>query len=272
MSSQEAVNHLEKLLKSHQTNLNISTDDLIGQVSGENLAQKKATAGVVLKQLQEIKTLAPKSKIPSWLEELETKLSQFSQSQLDGPGIIRALVALTPEIKKHEWLLDETSSSGFDFEEIFNDCRVNSRIPELFDSIIELLEQIRDSGELDSRNMIDALSKIIATLQVGKQSSCFSLEGSWQFLCSFLENYFWAEAKKLPGLGSVVEALETTIKDAQIEMAKLSSEVRTEMSNRVKKEVRFLQKSEHPIFASYGKNGELISPPEYNSSGQEYVV
>ncbi|WP_052229380.1 hypothetical protein [Pseudomonas fluorescens] len=265
MSDKELATHLNKLLNRQQISFIKSINDLLYKICGESISQKKTQASLLLEELENLKGLAPDSKCPTWVANLQTILFEFSQSKIDSSTLILGLVDMLPAIKSHQWMMLDIETQGFDFEEIFNECRLNSKIPELFDSIITLLEQICEIDELDSRSMVEALTKVIATLKLGKTSSRFSLEGSWQFLCGFLENYFWVEAKKIPGLGSIVEALEKTIKDTQIELYKLNSDVQETMTKRVKEEVKFLRQSSAPVFKTYEKNGQLSLA--YRSSG-----
>jgi len=270
--NQEAINHLVKLLKDHQAELSKSADSLLSEVAGEDLNQKRTSANALLAILRQVRKLAPASRIPSWLTELEKGLDEFLKAGINSSQLVRILFGVIPSIKEHDWVLDDTKPRGFDFEEIFKECKENSRIPELFDLIVELLEQIRDSGELDSKSMSDALSKVIATLQVGKKASYFAMEGAWQFLCGFLENYFWAEAKKLPVLGSVFEALETTMKETQEELIRLNIQVHDSITMCVKEEVKVLQGVTSPVFTVYGRSGRLIPSSNVGSSGESIKV
>ncbi|WP_029530713.1 hypothetical protein [Pseudomonas asplenii] len=265
MSVQETINHLENILNKNQADFSSGANAMLGEMSGESSIQKKNRAKLLISQISRMKELAPESKFPKWLSDFSEALDGYLNNSLDSSKFIRLLIEVLPEISRFRWVLDDSSSSGFDFESIFNECRLNSRVPELFGSIIELLEQIRDSGELDSRNMIDALSKIISTLQVGKTSTYFSMEGAWRFLCGFLENYFWIEAKKIPGLGPVVEALEKTIKDTQEEMSKLNVVVQTTMTERVKAEVKYVRDRQEPLFINYDAKGHML--PDATSKG-----
>lgn len=270
MRYQDTINHLSKILNSQQAKLSSEATELLGTLAEENITTKRQKARQTAAVIDQLTRLIPEKDIPTSLIDLRNKLISYHNGNLDGKTLVNTLIAELPQLQNHRWLGDDAMVQGFNFEEIFIQCRDNSKIPELFDSIIDLLEDIRDSGELDSRSMIDALSKIISTLHIGKSTSCFSLDGAWQFLWSFLENYFWAEAKKIPALGGFVEALEKTLQETSIEITKLHSTVHSEMTTRVTEQVRIFQKNEESIFRVYGKSGALAL--EGPNSSQRFEV
>lgn len=268
MSNQENLIHLANLLKKNQQTLLDYTAALLQKMAGEDIHDKRAHAVKVQSHLVSIGELVPASHLPTWFGELKQKSFEYSNGRLQGQDFLKAIINLLPEIKAHIWLSNDPSTSGFDFESIFVDCRSNSRIPELFDELILALEKIRDSGALDSRSMIDALSKLISTIHIGKSSSCFSMDGAWQFLCSFAENFLWNELSKIPLLGSLTEALRQTMKETEIEITKLYKDVQNEMTDRVTKEVRILQNSKD-IFNLYGKTGHVLKIEHQPNSSTE---
>ncbi|WP_454838184.1 hypothetical protein [Pseudomonas mohnii] len=257
MPNQETLIHLANLLNRNQNTLIDYTANLLQKMAGEDISEKRVLAGKVQSHLASIGQLVPESQLPTWFGELKNKSLEYSNGRMKGQDFLSDIIRLLPEIKAHTWLSNDPSTSGFDFESIFSECRVNSRIPELFDELILALERIRDSGTLDSRSMIDALSKLISTMHIGKSSSCFSMDGAWQFLCSFAENVLWNELSKIPLLGSLTDALRQTMEETQVEITKLFKDVQSEMTERVAKEVRPLQHSRE-IFNLYGKTGSVL--------------
>lgn len=270
MHHTDNIKHLRKLLSRYQSQFTEQANELLATLAGEDASSKRNAASKTAGIIQSLRELVPDDQVPECLTQLESILNQLSGASLKAPGAIGTIVKLLPEISNHKWLEQTQEEYGFDFESIFRDCRDRSKIPQLFDSIIELLEKIRDSDEIDSRSMIDALTDLIATLQIGKKSTCFSLDGAWDFLIGFIQNYFWAEAKKIPGIGSLVEALEKTITEAGEEMKRLQDEVRIEMSTKVTTKVKALKNHSPKLFLAYNKSGCML--PSEASSTQDYEV
>lgn len=268
MQHADNINHLSQLLQQHHAKLQSEADLLLSAMAGEEIAQKKTHAAKTASAIGVITHLLPENQIPTWATELRNTLLRFSQSSSNGSEVLKLLVKLRETISNHSWMELPPAKEGIDFEQVFKTCRDNSAIPELFDSIIDLLEKIRDSNEIDSRNMIEALTQLIATMRIGKKSTCLSLDGAWDFLLGFLHNYFWAEAKKIPGIGTLVEALEKTIAETSKEIIRLQNQVHNEMASKVVTEVRALKNHDPKLFATYGKYGYLLTAD--SSSTQNY--
>lgn len=119
---------------------------------------------------------------------------------------------LKSDIDKHQWDSNYSDGDHIDFDVIYEHYRKESRLHDLFEQIIKSLEQIRDSGEVDSKAMMDSLTKIITTLRNSQDGSFLSVHGAWVFLTTFLQNYLWGELEKLPVLGTVATAYARQLK------------------------------------------------------------
>lgn len=260
MKSHESLNHLTALVESQCNEVASAAITMLEISSGEDVQQKRQASQKLVNELNWLLNLAPQSQVPSWLPQLKGVLTAFNSGQCKAANVVQELFKVLPLIQNQKWALGDAvfQPDGFDFEEIFVACRDASRVPDLFDSIISLLGQIRDSGEIDSRNMHEALVKVIASLEVGKTSSFFSLEGSWHFLCSFLENYFWAEVESLPGVGSVIEALRKTVADTREELEKMTATVNVSMKEKVAEDVRLFRNSPIPSLGTYSARGHYL--------------
>lgn len=116
-------------------------------------------------------TLAPQDR-PAWLADLIMRL-QIARNQHDGVQSIEPLQEIAtrfyPQMKTHIWAFNEPEMpSSVDFDNLFENCRNECRIPELFDQIIAILNEIAQSGHVDSIKMLDELKKVIATLEKRK--------------------------------------------------------------------------------------------------------
>jgi hypothetical protein len=185
-------------------------------------------------------------------------LTNFTSGKWTAPDFLVHFVKAKGQSEAHHWEFGQVSEAAFDFDSIFEHFKKESRLPEFFDQIIRLLEEIEASGEVDSVSMLRALGKVIATIKKCKDGSYFSLNSAWEFLLSFLNNYMWGELSKLPVLGTALEALGNTIKEAEEEMFKVHKQVQDELVRTVTSEVKALtDKSEFP-FVTYGRSGHLL--------------
>jgi hypothetical protein len=248
-----------------------SLDDLVANLVGDQLESKKIKGNLSLQKAKDLKSALSEHDAPSWLMPLIEVLGCFSSGQWRPPELIIHLIRNIEIIRGHKWVFDNPSESAFDFDSIFEHYKSESKLPELFEEIIKILEDIQDSGEVDSVAMMTALGKVISTLKRNKNGSYFSINSAWSFLISFLKNYMWAELAKVPLLGTAMGALEKTINETNKEMFKVHSEVQSEMKRVVEAEVKVLQKKTDFKFASYDMNGNEILGLEYNPAVDENV-
>ena len=225
---------------------------------GENAQNKIAKAEDALKKARDLQSAISKEDSPSWLPGLIQALHHYVTKAWKQPQVINHLIDNIANIKQHKWTFENAEEKAFDFDSIYEHYKSESRIPELFDEIIQILEEIESSGEVDSLTMITALGKVLATSKQNRNGSYFSLNSAWEFLISFLKNYMWSELTKLPMLGSAMEALEKTIKETDEEMFKVHSAIEKEMSNVVESEIKGVKgKSAFP-FISYDRSGAAL--------------
>jgi len=254
----KTVEFFSRILKERHVDVKNTSENLLVELASEKIDQKKVAARRAQDAANSLRSILPSSEAPSWLKEVITNTQHFIDGAWNSGDLAKYHYRLLPLILNHDWGVVGSGSSALDFDGVFELYKKESRLPELFDKIIALLEAIKDSGEIDSLNMIEALAKIIATLRHGKDGSYFSLNGAWKFLLSFANNYLWAELEKVPVLGTAFEALRKTVEDADKEMETLHSSIQNELDRRVKEEVKVFRNSGIG-FLSYSRQGALLA-------------
>jgi hypothetical protein len=237
-------------------------DELVVALVGENIEGKKNKGSLALTKANDLKASISKQDSPQWLPSLIQGLQYFQGTTWKQTHLIDHLIKNIIQIKNHKWVFENPTETAFDFDSIFEHYKSESRLPELFNDIVRILEEIQASGELDSLVMIKGLGKVIATLKKNKDGSYFSLNGAWEFLVTFLQNYMWGELTKLPVLGTAMAALEKTIKETNEEMFKVHSSVQSEMENVVESEIKGLKNKASFQFLAYDKTGIQLSSPK----------
>lgn len=266
MTTNASVQFHIRFVNEKHKELTASLEQLVQILVSENLAQKMKVAEATLKRASDLKASISQQDRPAWLDQLVQNLSFFTKDKWKQPDIIKYLINNLSSINNHKWVFESPDKIGFNFDAIFDHYKSNSRLPELFDEIIKILEEIQNSGEVDSVSMMSALGKVISTLKKNRDGSYFSINGAWSFLISFLQNYMWAELGKIPVLGTAMESLEKTIKETNEEMFKVHSEAQEEMKKTVENEVKGLQKKTKFKFVEYDKAGVLLSHQETGST------
>jgi len=263
MISNESVQFFVRLVDEKHSDLATSTNTLLRELAGEDPNSKIAAAEAVLSKAKDLCAILARNDIPDWLNNTISYTTNFSKGQWSSKDFLPHFVETKLALNTHRWQFDKDAVAAFDFDSIFEHYKKESRLPELFDEIIRLLEEIQASGQVDSVSILDALGKVIATIKKCKNGSYFSLNSAWGFLLSFLNNYMWGELSKLPVLGTALEALGKTIEEADEEMFKLHKQVQDEMVRTVSEEVKVLSDKSPFPFVTYNRTGYLI--PDQNN-------
>ncbi len=258
MTSNDSVQFHQRFVTEKHNELISSLNLLVNVLVSENIEKKKTVSEATLKKALALKASMSKKDSPPWLVPLIKGLEALLDNKWQQADLMNSLIKNLEPIRNHKWVFDDPDKKDFDFDAIFEHYKSQSRLSELFDEIIKILEEIKTSGEVDSLSMMTALSKVISTLKQNKDGSYFSLNSAWSFLISFLKNCMWAELAKVPVLGPAMEALEKTINEANDEMFKVHSEIQNEMKNTVEKEVKALQKKTNFEFVVYNKSGATL--------------
>ena len=258
MTTNESVQFVLRLIEKKHDYAILASDRLFSVLPTDDQNAKKRAATEILEAVTDLHALLPKSDVPSWLSTAISALTQYVDGRWSPFDFLSNFVDIHRSLKNHSWSFDDSAEVPFDFDSIFEHYKKESRLPELFDQIILILEEIQNSGEVDSVMMLRALGKVIATVKRCKDGSYFSLNGAWDFLLSFLNNYLWGELAKLPVLGSALEALGNTIRETNDEMFSVHNKIRDEMARTIGEEVKVLESKSDFSFVTYGKTGRLL--------------
>lgn len=258
MTTNESVQFFSRVVQEKHSNLVSSARELLRVLADDDSAAKKRSAESLLQNAYDLRAVLARNDIPDWLNQTIAYASNFTNGDWSATNFVEYFVKAKQALDTHHWQFDQEANIAFDFDSIFEHYKNESRLPELFDDIIRLLEEIEASGEVDSVSMLRALGKVIATIKKCKDGSYFSLNSAWEFLLSFLNNYMWGELSKLPALGTALEALGKTIKEADEEMFMVHKQVQDEMVRTVTADVKALTNKSAFPFATYNRNGHLL--------------
>lgn len=261
MATIDQATFVMKLLKQRHDELISATKVLVKEMASEDAGKKKQANLTVLQRAKDLTAVVPAEAVPEWLKGLEGVTDKFSHDSINSAGLLLTVISLLSELNSYQWITDTGDEAAFDFDAIFERYKNESRLPELFDEIIKLLQDMHASGDIDSNAMLNALSKVISTLKACKGGSYFSLNSAWDFLINFLNNYMWGALVQVPTLGPILVALEKTMKDAESEMSKVHSLVRNELKRSVEVEVKALAGKTSFDFVGYDRSGRFNPPP-----------
>ncbi|MYM83182.1 hypothetical protein GTP44_14600 [Duganella sp. FT50W] len=257
MPLNKSVELVTRVINEKHATLKVSAQELLKAIAGEDAALKIRAAENTLSDATSLKGMLSQNDVPSWLHSSITQTSNFVTGAWSSKDLLLNFISTQQALDKHVWQFDQSEEDAINFDAIFEHYKSQSRLPELFDEIIRILEQIKDSGHVDSVNLLSSLSKVIATIKRCKDGSYFSLNSAWDFLVNFLQNYMWGELSKLTIVGPMLEALRKTIEETNIEMFNLHTALKTETERVIGFEVKSLSNKASVSFLTYDCEGRV---------------
>lgn len=245
--------------KEKQETITSCLRNMITAFSGEDRESKLNSCHRVLEAGAALKALIAAEDIPPWLKTVEALSHRYVTHPVieSATAIILVVPGLIDSSIAHKW--EDASDKAFDFDAVVEQFRKESKLPELFDKVIVILQEIIDSGDIDSIKALDAIKAIHSALLTNRNSSFPSMQTAWTVFRTFCENFLWATLKELPIAGPFIDALKATIDEFDKEITNVQTQINTKVTNIAIKNI--------PI--TYSSNGRLI---EYGQTGVLSIV
>lgn len=145
-------------------------------------------------------------------------------------NLVKELILNYEEAIGYQWTLTEQDeSNACNFDVVFIEARKETNLTNLFDAMINDLEKLLATGQIDSIKAIDSLKKLLDTLSENKNGSYFSTIASWQFAKTFTKNVVWQSLEDIKTIKTIKTAFEKTLSDMDIEWDTLHKRISTEL-------------------------------------------
>lgn len=215
-----------------------------------------------LEALDHVLAIISEKDWPPWAGPLRTELHKYQQNSENKKvryALLRVLLNQDRTINLHKWSFETTDAEiGVDFEATYAEHYKNSKGPALFQALLEQLQKIVDSGEVDSLKAITSLRKLIATIRANMRGTYFQTVGLSHFVFAVIRNYLWKSLKGIPAIGDLLGSVEDTLKELDAEMSEVHVAVRKELAKYAQGEVEAIEYQSHSVEAlpSKGERGE----------------
>jgi hypothetical protein len=197
-------------------------------------AEKAKRAKAAFEAAESLRTALAAQDQPPWLNPLTNAIQQYNP---DAPHcanqLIRSIGDNFAAANGHAWAFDFSGDKPFDFDALYNRYEAESKIPELFDNLVALLDEIVRSGEIDSVKVLRALETIIATLKKNRKGSYLSLVCSWNFARTYLGNVVLEVLTETPGLKTFVKPLVKTLEEMDKAFCTVQTGIQTELTRQL---------------------------------------
>lgn len=269
MSQTQATKLFIQTLQQHQQNILNVLEELIKILPLSNEEKKTTIAKQALDAVDYLNALIPNNQ-PAWSNPLSHQLGKFVEHPTQfASNLNSTLVHYFPSVKSYDLThLLEDNNSVFDIDEIYKKCRDESNLPALFDKIINILEQLCSSEDIDSKSMVKALEKLLKSLEKSKNGSLISIKNAWEFLKIFLENYIIGELEKIPALGTLLVALINTTNEMSDEIIQLDKKVQEEARHVFEEEIKSLPRGSS-LHITYTQEAKLSIPTSLSQFNQK---
>src|SRR4051812_39365348 len=166
MPNSSSFEHFQRSVEARFADFHATLEDLLILIALDDRAKKLDAVKRVLSSLENIKNILSERDRPSWLTRLEERLIWYTgnvgSNRHAGLELLRLLQELNPQIIDQQLKFHE--QPGINFAEIYQKHYEASKIPQLFDQLISQLEEVVNSGEIDSVQTIRKLEQLIATV------------------------------------------------------------------------------------------------------------
>jgi len=228
-----------RTINEHTNALRASVEQCIRQFFSPSANDRRSSAETAFASAERLKAMLIAADRPAWLVELASNLQIAIQHHSNENSIaaLQAIAILQPRLKSHQWDIAQLEATGhFDFDAVFEKCRKECRITELFDEVIEWLQKIVESDDVDSRRMVQELEQVIATLKKSRTGSYLAQRSAWSFLKTWMHHSKWEYLTKIPLIGPLMKGLHKTLEDGDKRMVELHEAMQAEVEAKIIKD------------------------------------
>ncbi len=223
----KAYEMFQKKLKSHQAFIGSTCDQITPIFIADDVNQKVSIVQSLIHACTKLRDLCDPD-TPAWVIRLLAVSTQFIQNRNDiatRNALISLISGIRSEISLYDWNLGGYQSD-YNFEEIYKKYKTESRLPELFDELISLIENILNDQEIELADSEKKIKLLLTIIRSNNKKSLFADQSILNYLIFFIKEFLLNLSQNIPGLREFIEALITTaekIKD-EIEVTRRKTE------------------------------------------------
>jgi hypothetical protein len=239
----------------------------IGEVEntliGDDLNAKMQKASDLMGQCKNLMDLCG-DQVPSWTIQIYNSAHQFMSNNQDFRNrkqISDLLLAIKNEVALHNWNLGEYDSN-LNFEKIYERYKAESKLSELFNELIRLIEKIISENIIGQDQLEKNFKFLLSIVRSNTNKSYFGDQSVISYVMYFIKEFLLNLASNIPGLKEGLTALIDTAKKLKTEMdeTKQKTEQEIERVAKVKSIVLYSDDgSIKQIEDLYGKKVDLLS-------------
>jgi hypothetical protein len=218
--------HVMALVKERHGAVKTAFDGLLNAYAQGDQSLIVSTNENLRTALKALSGVVASEHVPDWMQNLLTNADRYATKHRNGMpvwrGLLDSAMRNAPLLNDETWSFSDDQDMLFDVDAIVQKAREDHQINALYDRIVETLEALLRSGEIDSIKAAADLNRLIVTLRKSKEGSFSSQVFSWRFARRLVPNIIAAYVKRSSVTGPLIEAFEQTASelDVSLEAAK----------------------------------------------------
>ena len=233
MEENQGLNYFMRLLKERHSELKNTNDAFFNVLVNEDRKSKEAACQINLDAANNLSMSLADADRPEWLRTTIKWCSWYVnnlQREDANNFLFKNLFPIRNDLMQHEWTLSKNKAADdFNFDEMYERFKKESKLPEFFDALITMLEKMIASGEIDSMKTIASIQQLLSLLKQNKSGSYFSVMASWEFMGCFMKNTLWESLDSIPGVKQLKKGFEKTVVEMDIELDDIHQSIAQEM-------------------------------------------
>ena len=245
MKTNESVEFFLRFLQERFQVFKTSLENLKESLGNNHAENKTKACKNTLATIQSLKEAMSAQDRPAWLDKINDAINHFIQRQSQysnaGKNLINAIIDCSPQINNQKWEFTESHEyDPVDFDAYFKRFYDESRLPELFDTLVIHLQTIADSGKVDSIHAVTQLQRLINTVKRNARGSYFSVHATFEFAITLLKNLVFEYIGKIPVLGETLRAIQQTISELEQEFVTVQQKTKDDVMDKLQTDLHVL--------------------------------
>lgn len=207
------------------------------------------------------------SDTPDWLHNLIHECQKLVNNQNNTnvrAEFLKKMYLIKPMLLTHSW--DFTRPEGEVFpnvDNIFEQCKKESDIEELFNELVKSLEEIIASDLIDSRKMLQDIERLIDIINGSKKASYLMMFSNWELFKRLCKNISWEYLDSDSIIGPLFRGFRKTANQVNIKFGELDKSFQEQTQEKLEIDFQYL------IYDGREFEGVLKYLPEENENSKK---
>ena len=233
-----ATDHLKDIVAERHSAVKQSYDALMSQLAATNEDGVRQKNAELLHNLNSLGEVVARAHWPGWLADLIQHANGYDKNYNNGHATwlahLKSLFRNFTAVHEHEWFFEAEDAPPFNIDEIIENAKVKYSVDEHYRRVIETLEVLVQSDDLDSIKAIRDLESIVSLLRASQKGSYYSQVTAWTIGSRFMANFGEAYLKKSKILGPAIDAFEKTAQELDLSIKKTAEQAKHDVGKAIR--------------------------------------